>query len=45
MTDQNPNAYPPAPPAAYTPYPTQKSGTNVLAISPSSARSSSPSPA
>jgi hypothetical protein len=32
MTDQTPNAYPPAPPAGYTPYPAQKSGTNVLAI-------------
>ncbi|GIT82136.1 hypothetical protein LLS1_38050 [Leifsonia sp. LS1] len=32
MTDQNPNAYPPAAPAGYTPYPAQKSGTNVLAI-------------
>jgi len=32
MTDQNPNAYPPAPQPAYTPYPAQKSGTNVLAI-------------
>ncbi|CAM5518013.1 DUF4190 domain-containing protein [Leifsonia shinshuensis] len=31
MTDQNPNAYPPAAPA-YAPYPAQKSGTNVLAI-------------
>jgi hypothetical protein len=37
MTDQNPN-YPPVPPQgyaqqpAYTPYPEQKSGTNVLAI-------------
>ncbi|MFF2050227.1 DUF4190 domain-containing protein [Leifsonia sp. NPDC058194] len=34
MTDQIPNAYPPAPPApaSYAPYPAQKSGTNVLAI-------------
>jgi hypothetical protein len=38
MTDQNPNSYPPAPQPgyaqqpAYTPYPEQKSGTNVLAI-------------
>lgn len=32
MTDQTPNSYPPAPPVGYTPYPEQKSGTNVLAI-------------
>lgn len=32
MSDQTPASYPPAPPAGYTPYPAQKSGTNVLAI-------------
>lgn len=38
MTDQNPQSYPPAPQPgspqqpAYAPYPTQQSGTNVLAI-------------
>ena len=32
MSDQTPASYPPEPPAGYTPYPAQKSGTNVLAI-------------
>jgi len=32
MSDQTPASYPPAPPTGYTPYPAQKSGTNVLAI-------------